>query len=517
FSFCFSGEQLEPNLRYPQTWLTLRPARSGYSLLGVAGHGPAPAGNWQLRLIGHGIHGDQGLPKLMGAVNKKTLCSTFRILDMSDYYVPNPQGLLFSHQIHTEVEQLITVQLRLSAPNVPVELYIRRGHSPIPLSVVRGTGDALLLNCLITPEQVPSTTESNDDQKSGVDEANTGDSNMVIKTSPKPSTQGRSTQIKKQVRSSVSESDELSSRGPLVEKQSARSTTSSHSSRSRSGDQEAGSQCATHSHKRARSQSPVGAGSSAESSVKLSDNSGSTERSAKPNSNSKPNSNRAKQPIGRVSSAKLDVNHAHWKLQVVTDAYNELSLVKNEDIAVQIRAIKRAWEEMEPGRAERAGLSRIRYLEQQVSKSDSHSHVTTVENLAIDRSRPSTRSSPVRGASSKSTPELSTSSLNERNIATPLDPDPATVYTLEPPTGLLRLPVSCPNGDRSSLIRSLVDAEQQRVQFAQDALENTVGQKLDPWFIGLRYLQLIEQCTEQSGDFLAVMRPDSKRFSTLHT
>ncbi|TPP61424.1 hypothetical protein FGIG_12383, partial [Fasciola gigantica] len=118
-------------------------------------------------------------------------------------------------------------------------------------------------------------------------------------------------------------------------------------------------------------------------------------------------------------------------------------------------------------------------------------------------------------ASSKSTPELSTSSLNERNIATPLDPDPATVYTLEPPTGLLRLPVSCPNGDRSSLIRSLVDAEQQRVQFAQDALENTVGQKLDPWFIGLRYLQLIEQCTEQSGDFLAAYEARQQAFFTL--
>ncbi|KAA0189766.1 hypothetical protein FBUS_10941 [Fasciolopsis buskii] len=76
---------------------------------------------------------------------------------------------------------------------------------------------------------------------------------------------------------------------------------------------------------------------------------------------------------------------------------NELNLVKSEDLSEQIRAIKRAWEEMEPGRAERAGLSRLRYLEQQVSKSESRCQVTTAENETIERSRPSTRSSTVRG------------------------------------------------------------------------------------------------------------------------
>ncbi|VDP37813.1 unnamed protein product [Echinostoma caproni] len=74
---------------------------------------------------------------------------------------------------------------------------------------------------------------------------------------------------------------------------------------------------------------------------------------------------------------------------------------KKEDLAAHIRAIKRAWEEMEPGRAERASLSRIRYLEQQAEKLESKPELDKTDKetgtSTVERSRPSTQGSLTQG------------------------------------------------------------------------------------------------------------------------
>lgn len=122
---------------------------------------------------------------------------------------------------------------------------------------------------------------------------------------------------------------------------------------------------------------------------------------------------------------------------------------------------------------------------------------------------------PSLGATCKSTPELPSPSLSEANITTLPEEDPTTVYTLEPPIGLLRPPVKLNSPDQMGLVQSIMDAERQRVQLARDAFESTVGQQLDPWFVGLQYLQLSEQCLEQQEDFLALYEAKQHAFFKL--
>ncbi|VDP84729.1 unnamed protein product [Echinostoma caproni] len=366
-----TGEKLEPSVRYPSSWINLHPTPGGYTLLGLAGHGPAPGGNWHLRLFGHGIYGDQGLPRLLNVFSvKKGLCCVFNQIEASDYYAPNSHGLLFSRQLQTETEQLITVHLRLSSPNVPVQLTIRCGDSTIPLTRAQGVGEAIILSYLIKPEPDSNTGEQNvNNDGASVRENNkilgsdTRDLTETRTASSKPSlksgSQGRPTQLKKSTRGSSSPG------APSGDKQTARPTASSHSSRSRSGDKTTASQSPSHTRHRGGSQSPsqpqqardrrvwieahvdksqwplsmrnwsfleeirrnqlheylVSASSrTTASNGKLSDLAGSVERSVKPLPTSKQNSNRSKQQTGRVPSAKLDENQAHWKLRILVDS-----------------------------------------------------------------------------------------------------------------------------------------------------------------------------------------------------
>ncbi|CAH8630168.1 unnamed protein product [Schistosoma margrebowiei] len=66
----------------------------------------------------------------------------------------------------------------------------------------------------------------------------------------------------------------------------------------------------------------------------------------------------------RGTSAKIDFNQAHWKMRIICNNSNDIKIINMDNKILEIKALKRAWEEMEPGRAIRAELSRARYLEE---------------------------------------------------------------------------------------------------------------------------------------------------------
>ncbi|XP_059171472.1 androglobin-like isoform X6 [Physella acuta] len=74
--------------------------------------------------------------------------------------------------------------------------------------------------------------------------------------------------------------------------------------------------------------------------------------------------------LSRPPSQNFDMTKAHWILRVVSDAGvgDDIEIKKDTERADEIRAIKKAWEEAEPGRAAKALQARLMYLNTHATK-----------------------------------------------------------------------------------------------------------------------------------------------------
>ncbi|KAF5404059.1 hypothetical protein PHET_02350 [Paragonimus heterotremus] len=202
-------------------------------------------------------------------------------------------------------------------------------------------------------------------------------------------------------------------------------------------------------------------------------------------------------PPSQPESARLDYTQAHWRMRIIVDAsaVNEIILSKPEDRAAEIRMIKKAWEEMEPGRAERAALSRARYLESQVAKmpaSDPEPLSKDVSDGDIDQKSLSAHS-------------VSTTGDGSSSPMVGLEQDPSTIYTLEPPTDLSRTLAPIASPDKTAYQRDCLQVEQERILTAM----KTLDVHTDSWFIGTQYLKAYGQSTCDAQDW--VCRFDKKQ------
>ncbi|KAF7233177.1 hypothetical protein EG68_10392, partial [Paragonimus skrjabini miyazakii] len=193
------GKQLKSIYEAVTNWLTLRTNRHGYSLLGISGPGPAPAGSWLLRIFAPAIDGGSSLPHF-GHSTKRHLCATFQETELADYYVPHKSGLLFQRQVVVNSDQLISVHLRLSAHNVPVLVRLRdRGEI---VAQARGEGEACILAHLLRAPNMPespitaSSVEGDDCKRSGLKEQSDGKL-VLTKTTVRPGSQRQPTKAKK--------------------------------------------------------------------------------------------------------------------------------------------------------------------------------------------------------------------------------------------------------------------------------------------------------------------------------
>ncbi|CAH8435888.1 unnamed protein product [Dicrocoelium dendriticum] len=156
-----NGAMLLQSSSEVDNWIRLCTNRNGYALLCVAGPGPTSPCSWQLRLVGSGILGDLGLPQLLGPITRQ-LCTTFQEVELSDYYVPHPKGLLFKRQLEVSKTQLLSFQLRVSAPDVPLCLLLRRNGTVVASAHSRG--DARILSHLVefTPPKESSRSATDE-------------------------------------------------------------------------------------------------------------------------------------------------------------------------------------------------------------------------------------------------------------------------------------------------------------------------------------------------------------------
>ncbi|KAA3677893.1 uncharacterized protein DEA37_0011487, partial [Paragonimus westermani] len=234
------------------------------------------------------------------------------------------------------------------------------------------------------------------------------------------------------------------------------------------------------------------------------------EKTAKPGSS--PRQMKSKPP-SQPESARLDYTQAHWRMRIIVDASaaSEIVLSKPEDRAAEIRMIKKAWEEMEPGRAERAALSRARYLETQAAKmpaSESEPVVKGVSDGDFDQKSLSAHSVSTTGGKSLAV----TNVVHESSSPiVGLERDRSAVYTLEPPTDLCRTLAPRASLDKTAYQRDCFQVEQERILTAV----KTFNAHTDSWFIGTQYLQAYDQLTNDAQDWLSRFNKKQEIFKRL--
>nr|CAH8872074.1 unnamed protein product [Trichobilharzia regenti] len=508
-----NGVTVRPSVDFPYTWLHLPENNMGYSLLGVAGSGPAPNGKWSLQILGPGIMGTERLPKPANA-SSQSLCSNFHILELEDYYEPNSSGLLFRRRICAINDSLITVQLRLSVPNVYTRLCIKMGNKEVVFD--DGYGGACIFAYMLL-----SDTMSSDGRKSRA--SNSGrlleaSKTEVIKSSPREVTNPKLTAVK-------SNTARVSPRKSTTPKKNIKPGSGSSSSTGGSTVGSSGGSSgisSAHNERNSRpvSSEPISAQLQGDKENTLKDedryywieafvdvkqwplsisnwsfleerrlakleecqvnnqsrsasadksSSGRTVKSATKSAGGKSSGVGQKSGSGRGNSAKIDVNQAHWKIRIICNNSSDVKLINADSRTAEIKALKRAWEEVEPGRSMRGELSRTRYLEEYglMNRPDLIDDTESVITAKSDDSQIQTaREQPLTDPSS----------------------DPSRIYVLTFPQELNRTVSHVKPVELQKFTMKPDEVELNRI----DEASKLVGPNTEQWFIASHYLQQVQ-------------------------
>ncbi|KAL3318163.1 hypothetical protein Ciccas_003176 [Cichlidogyrus casuarinus] len=425
--------------------------------------------NWTLRLIGSGQLGPHGTLHLNAG--KEALCNSFTTQEFCEYYKPtvDKKALIFKQSINVSRNQLLSLHAKLSDPNVPMRMFVKeKGSGKIWLDV-QGTGEVRVPYCMLKcgPQVIEQTSA-----KSLTSAASSG------KKSP---SRGPSRQQKTRVSRQGSTNKVSPQRKPKASTASSSNSEYTHVSTSQSGQ----TKCYKLEIYIDPNQWPLSLSNwrfldslqqQLEDDMKVFG--GASGR----------NSGRAsaKPKLSRPSSVAFDTNFAHFRLKVLVDSEatgEEISFAKPTQGRVdQIKALKRAWEEADPGRWERAQAARERFLQGDTA-SRSHSPVASTVSSQKSVSRNSARSSSKK--STRSTLEVGTESGAELYTDEQLD----KTYCLTPPAGMyegfLYLTENnnlVLNEEEQALIKSFeaVQGEQEEEILREPNIPNAVIEMISP-------------------------------------
>ncbi|KAG5444563.1 Androglobin [Clonorchis sinensis] len=412
---------------------------NGYSLLGIGGPSPAPEGRWLLRLMAPGRNGLNGLPQIQNDW-QRPLCTAFKARELTGYYVPNEKALLFRRHVEVDRDQLITVHLRLSAPSVPVRLSIF--HSNQLVTAATGVGDVCVRTQLLR-----STRDLPISQSRSLTKEDQSDSS---------STGRRSVTSSARKTGKVSRQSSAGSSGRKSRESSVTSTSQTKRLSSREGHPLSGDRrshihpCWIEAHVD-RNAWPLSLENWSflveQKQAQLEEFLARRQRETPTRQRTTTVATKSPKEKQITPTSEIDERQAHWKMRIILDAtkLNEVRILPEENIAERVRAMKAAWEELEPGRAKRAALS----------------HAILREDLPV---------------------EPAAQSCGEGF-------DSRARYTLDPPPSLSNTPSESFRLEKARLAETLGHIEQQRLEEAIRLLRLLDESS----FIGTQYLKALNE------------------------
>ncbi|XP_025099309.1 androglobin-like isoform X4 [Pomacea canaliculata] len=359
---------------------------------------------WRMRLIG-------SLSPLP-APRAADINSDFFVKEIRDYYVPNSKNIILRYSVKVTEEQLVSLQMTTSKHDVYVRLCILDNEEEVISAV--GKGHVVIAACILHKDMRPLGEEA---QLQAVIEPKRSTSRTSTRGGPKGVTTGKGKQNESAADGRQSESSQHSEIGisdelekeakphkyivqatvlrnswPLSESswvfvQTLKEQEKNELKDEMLSDDNAEDVVDDEDHHDMEYKERLPSPPKTEKSPPAAGQKGKP-KGSKPEKGSKDKASENKG--SRPSSQQFDLTKPHWSLRVVIDAgaAEEIEVKKDTERADEIRALKKAWEDAEPGRAAKALQSRLKYLSTHTIKllpdKDGQQHDKETTELTVD-------------------------------------------------------------------------------------------------------------------------------------
>ncbi|XP_070782313.1 androglobin [Enoplosus armatus] len=307
-----------------------QPNKLGYTFVAEAfgPESPPVDTKWKMRLIGS----SELLPKL----SRETPLNTFSVKKFRDYYIPNNKNLLCRYNVQVTADVPGTIHVQTSKPDVWIRLSILDQENEV--ACITGTGHVLIPVFCFLANKAPSCTDEKNQKGSPTPDKGVKGHKYVVQAE----VLYKSWALDESQLAFVHMLRDLEKNEMRVYKLEdlMRSSTTDTPKASCKGDTEKG----------------------------------------KPAAISK---------SGSRQETSFDLTKPNWTLHVVSDKSRteNIKVTKDTERMDQIKAIKKAWEMAEPGRAAKALQSRLKYLKQIQHQASDETATDDAENREPAASR----------------------------------------------------------------------------------------------------------------------------------
>ncbi|XP_062575227.1 androglobin-like [Saccostrea cucullata] len=321
-----------------------------------------PSNKWRMRLIG-------SLSPLPAPAKPDTVNSSFVVKHITDYYVPNSKDVIFRYTVKVTEDHLASIQVNTSKLDVYIKLVILDNETEV--ATTQGKGHAVIPSFIFlkdldpNEEKRPSSRASTKETKGkGGSKENVGKKRSGSGKSPEGRTSRPGSRISDASEVDLEEKDYKPHKyiiQAMVQKNSWPLSESSWAFVQMLKDLEKNELKVANKE---RPPSPPKQEKTAAST--------SSKDKGKGGAKGKDKGKDKDQKGSRPSSQQFDHSKPHWSLRIASDASaaDDIEVKKDTERADEIRALKRAWENAEEGRAVKAMQSRLKYLNTHTIKLD---------------------------------------------------------------------------------------------------------------------------------------------------
>ncbi|KAM8873469.1 androglobin-like [Synchiropus picturatus] len=330
------------------------PNKNGYTFLAeaVTPENPPTGLKWRMRLI--------GTREPLAQLSHDGPINTFAVKEIRDYYIPNDKYIMCCYCVTVETDVLATVQFQTSKMDVFIRLYILDGETEMASTTARG--HVLIPNFNFLANEIPTdpSEETAEDREAREEEEAMMEDYFEDSSTVKSDSSAQAPAQKIEHNYFV-KAEVLYQSWELDESQMAFVTMHVREKNEMKVNLEATKE------EEARPSSPKGKGKGE-----------ADKKKGKPGKGQTPNK----------PEITIDVTKPNWTLRVVVEKSkgDDVMVTKDMERIDQIKAIKKAWETAEEGRAAKAYKSRLDFLSefQQESMQDSQTDETEEQALAPD-------------------------------------------------------------------------------------------------------------------------------------
>ncbi|XP_041351984.1 androglobin-like isoform X2 [Gigantopelta aegis] len=369
---------------------------------------PLAAGTWRMRMIGS----LSPLPAPKG----HEINSAFNAREIRDYYLPNNKNIIFRYSVKVVEDHLASLQVNASKHDVYIKLQIL--DSEVECISAVGKGHVVIPAYIFHKDYNPDESETKRSSSRSSSRWKPSQPNVAKgKGATSARSDGRSSRSSDRSQQS-DDQDEISMKThkyiiqATVLKNSWPLSESSWTFVQMLKEMEKNELKVAYKE---RAPSPTKEKQQPATNIKL-------KGGGKGGKSEKGSKDKDKAGSGsRPGSQQFDFTKPHWTLRVVSDqaAAEDIEVRKDTERADEIRAMKKAWEDAEPGRAAKALQSRLQYLSTHLIKVPAEEEGKEEVSVAVDDVTSETEAQP-------NAPTPTGISIHDQQDMEP-------VLTLEPP------------------------------------------------------------------------------------